>query len=83
MVGKGVLNDVGRKINRRPSPEFNMIEPTHILFFHLYNSEPDAVLSEPARMYLKMSGVIVKDGKSLMNDTITVVDLPKGIRKPN
>ena len=83
MVGKGVLNDVGRKINRRPSPEFNKIEPTHILFFHLYNSEPDAVLSEPARMYLKMSGVIVKNGKSLMNDTITVVDLPKGIRKPN
>ena len=28
-------------------------------------------------MYLKMSGVIVKDGKSVMNDTVTVI--PMGV----
>ena len=79
MVGKGVLNDVGR-IPLRCSK----IDPSHRLSFALYKTEnADIVYNVPNQMYLKMSGVIVKDGKSLMNDTITVVDLPKGIRKPN
>lgn len=78
-VEKRVIGTRGKPYPRKVSK----IEPSHELSFVLYNSEePNVFHSTPAHMYLKMSGVIVKDGKSLMNDTVTVVKLPKNLLKP-
>ena len=78
-VEKSILENVGHKIIRRRSEGY--IDTLYRLEFSLYNSDPGLICNVPAQMYLKMSGVIVKDGKSLMNDTITVVDLPRGVSK--
>ena len=75
-VEKCVIDKRDRPLTQKVSK----IDPSHELSFFLYNSgEPGAFSNVPNRMYLKMSGVIVKDGKSLMNDTITVVGLYEGL----
>ena len=58
------------------------ISPSHYIDFVLRCEDTTIVQDVPIHMYLKMSGVIVKKGKSLINDTI-IVNIPQGIPRPN
>ena len=55
------------------------IYPSHFIDFALRDSEDSIMVQDiPILMYLKMSGGIVKNGKSLIDDTI-IVNIPQGI----
>ena len=58
--------DVGQK-------GVSKISPSHRILFHILCER-----NHPKLMYLNMTGVIIKDGKSLINDTI-IVSIPQGI----
>ena len=73
-----VEKDVIDKRNKPIPLRCSKIDPSHRLSFALYKTgNADIVYNVPAQMYLKMSGVIIKDGKSLVNDTVTVI--PMGV----
>ena len=77
-IGEKVEKDVFDKHDKPVPLRCSKIAPSHRLSFVLYKiKDANIVYNVPNQMYLKMSGVIVKDGKSLMNDTVTVI--PMGV----
>ena len=77
-IGEKVEKDVFDKHDKPVPLRCSKIAPSHSLSFVLYKiKDANIVYNVPNQMYLKMSGVIVKDGKSLMNDTVTVI--PMGV----
>ena len=79
IVSSGELN-ILRKRRQQHYYSNSKINPTHFIDFGFGKGcDTTTVQADPILMYLKMSGVFVKNGKSLINDTIKV-NIPKELR---
>lgn len=79
IVGSGELNTL-RKRRQQHYHSNSKINPTHFIEFGFFKGyDATTVQTDSILMYLKMSGVCVKNGKSLINDTVKV-NIPKDLR---